>query len=141
MDTTNLPALNAALNATSGVLVLLGWRAIRAQRKREHRNFMVAALSVSVAFLVSYLTYHALHGSTKFTGTGAMRTVYFTILVSHTILAAITVPLVVTTVTMARRQRFDRHRKWARVTLPIWLYVSVTGVLIYFMLYQWFAPA
>jgi putative membrane protein len=136
MTLHGLPTLNALLNATSAVLLLLGWRAIRAKRVPRHRALMIAALCSSVAFLTSYLIYHAQHGATRFPGTGAVRTVYLTILGTHTVLAAVQVPFIVTTVVLAARGRFARHRRWARVTLPIWVYVSVTGVVIYLMLYH-----
>jgi uncharacterized membrane protein YozB (DUF420 family) len=138
VDASDLPLLNAILNGTAAVLMLAGYRAIRSGRADLHRSLMVTTLAVSVAFLASYLTYHAIHGSTRFQGEGAIRPVYFAILISHTVLAAAVVPLVVTSVTLALRGRLDRHKRWARVTFPIWLYVSVTGVLIYLILYQWF---
>jgi putative membrane protein len=137
----DLPLLNAILNGSSGLLVLGGLASIRGEHRRRHRNFMLAALGMSLGFLVSYLTYHAMHGSTRFTHGGAVRIVYFTILISHTLLAAAVVPLIITTVTLALRRRWPRHRRWARITYPVWLYVSVTGVIIYLMLYQWFTPA
>jgi putative membrane protein len=136
LEVGDLPALNATLNATAAVLLVVGYLFIRRRRWRAHRACMVAALAVSTVFFVSYLTYHAQVGSVRFQGTGAIRTVYFAILISHTILAA-TVPfLAVVTVVRALRRRFDRHKKIARWTLPIWLYVSVTGVVVYLMLYQ-----
>lgn len=132
----DLPAVNATLNATAAVLLAAGYLFIRRRRWRAHRACMVAALAVSLAFFVSYLTYHAQVGSVAFQGTGAIRTVYFTILISHVILAA-TVPFLATiTVVRALRRRFDRHKQIARWTLPIWLYVSVTGVVVYWMLYR-----
>ena len=136
MQITDLPALNATLNGCSFVLLLAAGHAIRSGNERRHRALMLTATGVSVLFLISYLTYHYQHGSTKFTGTGLIRGVYFTILISHTILAATLVPLVVTTLTLALRGRRERHRRLARITWPIWLYVSATGVLIYLMLYQ-----
>ena len=139
MSTTDLPLVNAVLNGTSTFCLLLGLWSIQQGDTERHKRFMVAALTVSVLFLVSYLTYHSLHGSTKFQGQGGVRTLYFAILISHTILAAVVAPLVIVTVRFAIRRQFERHKKWARVTFPIWLYVSVTGVLIYMMLYQWFA--
>ncbi len=140
MSTEQLPALNALLNGSAAVVLVLGYRAIRAGRPDLHRRFMVGALSLSVLFLVSYLSYHYLHGSTRFTHRGPARTIYFAILISHTFLATIIVPMVAVTVSFALRGRFEKHRRWARVTLPIWLYVSVTGVIIYLMLYQWYPP-
>jgi len=132
----DLPALNAGLNATSAVLLALGWVLIRAGRREAHRRVMLAAVASSAAFLVSYLTYHAQVGSVRFQGRGPIRTVYFTILITHTILAAVIVPLVLITLNHGLRERFDRHRRIARVTLPIWGYVSVTGVVIYWLLYR-----
>jgi len=133
---THLPALNAALNALSGILLLLGYGFIRAGRERSHRVCMIAAFSTSTLFLVSYLTYHAIHGSTPFAGIGVIRTIYFSILISHTLLAAIVPPLAILTVVAALRDQRSRHRRLARWTLPIWLYVSVTGVTVYWLLYR-----
>jgi len=109
---------------------------IRAGRREAHRRFMIGALSTSALFLASYLVYHFQVGSVRFTGQGTIRTVYFTILLTHTVLAVAIVPLVMVTVVRALRARFDAHRRIARVTLPIWAYVSVTGVVIYWMLYR-----
>jgi uncharacterized membrane protein YozB (DUF420 family) len=135
-DLTLLPALNASLNSAVSVLLVTGWWLIRRQRMVAHRACMLAAVVLSTAFLVSYLVYHYQVGSVPFQGTGGVRTLYFTILISHTLLAA-TVPfLVAVTLVRALRARFDRHRRIARWTLPIWLYVSVTGVVVYLMLYQ-----
>jgi putative membrane protein len=136
MQIADLPALNATLNGCSFVLLLLAGHAIRSGNEGRHRALMLSATGVSGLFLISYLTYHYYHGSTKFTGEGLIRTVYFTILISHTILAAVLVPLVVATLTLALRGLRDRHRRVARITWPIWLYVSATGVIIYLMLYQ-----
>jgi uncharacterized membrane protein YozB (DUF420 family) len=136
LTVADLPALNAGLNATAAALLVTGYLFIRRRRRRAHRACMVAALAVSAAFFVSYLAYHAQVGSVRFQGTGVLRTIYFAILISHTILAA-TVPfLAIVTAVRAFRGRFDRHRKIARWTLPIWLYVSVTGVVVYWMLYR-----
>ena len=132
----DLPALNAGLNATSALLLLIGWLLIRAGRREAHRRVMLAAVVSSAAFLVSYLTYHAQVGSVRFQGRGWVRTAYFTILITHTVLAAAIVPLVLITLNHGLRERFDRHRRIARVTLPLWAYVSVTGVVIYWMLYR-----
>ena len=132
----DLPALNATLNATSAVLLTIGWILIRRGRWRQHRAFMIAAFSTSVLFLISYLTYHAHAGSKHFTGQGTIRVVYFTILLTHTALAATIVPLVLITLSRGLSARFDRHRAIARWTLPLWMYVSVTGVVVYLMLYQ-----
>ena len=140
MTTQNLPTLNALLNGTAAVLLLLGWLSIRRGDQKTHRNLMVSATLVSAGFLTSYLIFHALHGSTPFGGSGWLRTVYFGILIPHTVLAAIQVPLILTTIALALRGRFERHRTWARITFPIWMFVSVTGVVIYLMLYH-LAPA
>jgi uncharacterized membrane protein YozB (DUF420 family) len=136
MQVSDLPALNATLNSCVAVLLLLARPAIRAGNEARHRALMLAASALSVVFLVSYLTYHYQHGSTPFTGEGPVRTLYFTILISHTILAAVVAPLVITTVSLALRGHRKRHRRLARFTWPMWLYVSITGVLIYLMLYQ-----
>jgi uncharacterized membrane protein YozB (DUF420 family) len=136
-----LPSVNATLNATSAALLILGYYFIRHRREQAHRACMLAAFSVSVLFLVSYLTYHFYAGTTRFTGLGWIRPVYFSLLLSHTILAALVPFLAVLTLSRALRQQFDRHRTIARWTLPIWLYVSVTGVLIYWLLYHAYAPA
>jgi uncharacterized membrane protein YozB (DUF420 family) len=133
---TDLPALNATLNATAAVLLSIGYVLIRKGRIETHRKVMLAAFATSSLFLISYLVYHANVGSKHFPGHGAIRTIYFTILLTHTILAAIIVPLVLITLSRALSARFDRHRTIARLTLPIWLYVSVTGVIVYWMLYQ-----
>jgi len=141
MSLHHLPAVNAALNSLCTILLLSGFGFIRARRIAAHRRCMWAALITSILFLVSYLTYHAQVGSTGFAGQGWIRPVYFTILVSHTILAAVIVPMVLVTLRLAVRERFDRHRKLARWTLPVWLYVSVTGVVIYVLLYHAFPRA
>jgi uncharacterized membrane protein YozB (DUF420 family) len=133
------PAINATLNGTSAVLLLVGHGFIKRGRMAAHRAVMLAAVAVSTLFLISYLYYHAHVGSVRFQGRGWSRVVYFSILISHTILAATIVPLVIITLTRALRERFDRHRAIARWTYPLWLYVSVTGVVIYFMLYHLFA--
>ncbi len=141
MSVSDLPAVNATLNSICTVLLLAGWWFIRHERKSQHILCMASALVVSVVFLVSYLVYHYHAGSVKFTSQGIERPVYFFILITHVILAAAIVPLIVLTVVPALGARFDRHRSWARWTLPLWLYVSVTGVLVYLMLYVWFPPA
>jgi uncharacterized membrane protein YozB (DUF420 family) len=133
------PALNATLNGVSAVLLITGRWLISRRRIAAHRAVMLSALGASTAFLVSYLYYHAHVGSVHFRGQGWSRPVYFTILTSHTILAAVIVPLVIITLSRALRERFDLHRAIARWTFPLWLYVSMTGVIIYFMLYHWFA--
>jgi len=134
------PAVNATLNGSSAVLLLIGRWFIGRGRISIHRAFMIAALVTSSAFLVSYLYYHAHVGSVHFQGQGWSRPVYFSILISHTILAAVVVPMVIITLSRALRERFDRHRAIARWTFPVWVYVSVTGVIVYVMLYHLFAP-
>jgi putative membrane protein len=131
-----LPHLNACLNSTSAILLFTGYTFIRKRNVIAHRACQIAALSISLVFLASYLTYHFNHGATRFQGTGIVRPIYFTILTSHTILAMVIVPLVILTFYRAFRGDFARHRKIARITLPLWLYVSVTGVIVYLMLYQ-----
>jgi uncharacterized membrane protein YozB (DUF420 family) len=131
-----LPHLNASLNTTSAILLITGYAFIRARRITAHRNCQISAFVCSTLFLVSYLTYHYFHGATHFPGQGIARPVYFTILISHTILAVVIVPLVLVTLYRAARGDFVRHRAIARWTLPLWLYVSVTGVIVYLMLYQ-----
>jgi len=133
----DLPAVNASLNAVAAVLLLFGYREIRRGRMARHRALMIAACAASTLFLISYVTYHAHAGSRPFTGHGPVRLVYFVILISHVILAAAILPLALITLVRALRERFDRHRAIARWTLPIWLYVSVTGVAVYLMLYHW----
>jgi putative membrane protein len=136
MSISDLPAVNASLNALSAVLLGTGYAFIRRGRWEAHRICMLAALTSSTVFLAFYLVYHYHVGSVRFTGQGPLRTLYFAILISHTILAVVIVPLVATTAIRALRQRFDAHRRIARVTLPLWAYVSVTGVVIYWMLYR-----
>jgi uncharacterized membrane protein YozB (DUF420 family) len=138
---TDLPALNAALNALSAVLLVVGYLCIRRRRVVAHRTCMVAAFVTSVAFLASYLTLRYYAGMTRFTADGWIRPVYFAILGTHTVLAAAVVPLALVTLSRALRQRFDRHAKIARWTLPIWLYVSVTGVIVYWLLYHLYPAA
>lgn len=133
---SGLPHLNAILNATSGVLLITGYLLIRRRRIIAHRNCQIAALITSTIFLASYLTYHYYHGSTRFTGQGIIRPIYFTILLTHTVLAVVIVPFIMVTLYRALRGDFNRHRRVARWTLPAWLYVSVTGVIVYLMLYQ-----
>jgi putative membrane protein len=142
ISTSQLPALNATLNATSAVFLGLGYGFIRQKRVAAHRACMMVAVLVSVVFLISYVTYHVQVGSKHFPGQGLARPVYFTILFTHTVLAvAVALFLAPVTLYRALRERFDQHRRIARWTLPIWFYVSVTGVIIYFMLYHWYAPA
>lgn len=136
MSVTDLPALNASLNASCAVLLVIGWILIKRGRIRQHRAVMIAAVCTSALFLVSYLIYHARVGSVRFTGQGAIRTVYFAVLISHTILAAAIVPMVLVTFSRGLAGKYDRHRRIARWTMPIWLYVSITGVIVYLMLYQ-----
>jgi len=131
-----LPHLNAVLNTTSALLLLAGFRFIRLGRIQSHRNCQVTAVISSTLFLISYLTYHYYHGASRFAGQGIVRPVYFTILITHTILAIVIVPLILVTLYRATRGDFIRHRHIARWTLPLWLYVSVTGVIVYLMLYQ-----
>ena len=135
-DVRDLPALNASLNALSTVLLVTGYVLVRQRKLIAHRNVMIAALVCSVLFLTSYLIYHAQVGSVKFQGQGTARTVYFTVLLTHTVLAALVPFLAVITVWRAYRKQYARHARIARWTLPIWLYVSVTGVVVYWMLYQ-----
>ena len=131
-----LPGVNASLNALSTIFLVVGWIFIRRGEMRRHRACMIAALTTSALFLASYLVYHANVGSVPFAGQGTIRFVYFAILITHVILAALILPLALMTASRAFAKRFDRHRRIARVTLPIWLYVSVTGVVIYVMLYR-----
>lgn len=133
---TSLPAVNASLNAVATVLLIAGWLQIRRGRIRGHRACMLGALVTSTLFLTSYLIYHWWAGSTAFPGTGWVRAVYFFILVTHVVLAALVPPLALVTVWRAWKGRFEDHARLARWTLPIWLYVSVTGVVVYMMLYQ-----
>jgi uncharacterized membrane protein YozB (DUF420 family) len=138
MSIADLPALNAILNATSATLLVIGYRLIRRGRVQQHRRVMLSAFTASTLFLISYLVYHANVGSRPFPGHGPIRGVYFAILISHVVLAAVIVPMALITLLRALRERFDRHVRIARWTLPIWLYVSVTGVIVYLMLYQMF---
>lgn len=140
MTLQDLPTVNASLNALSTCFILLGWWCIRRERKRAHIGAMSAALLTSSVFLTCYLVYHFNVPTTRFTHGGWPKAIYFLILFSHIPLAFITLPLVFMTVIPALRARYDRHRKIARWTLPIWLYVSFTGVLVYLMLYVWFPP-
>jgi uncharacterized membrane protein YozB (DUF420 family) len=137
----DLPAVNASLNATAAVLLVVAWVLIRRRRVEAHRNVMLAAVGCSVLFLTSYLIYHAQVGSVRFPGTGTVRSVYLGILLTHTVLAAAVPVLAAITLTKAFRRRFASHARIARWTLPIWLYVSVTGVIVYWMLYRMQWPA
>lgn len=131
-----LPTLNAALNSASALLLVAGYLCIRNQKVLAHKLSMLSAFTTSALFLVSYLIYHFQVGSVPFQGQGWIRRLYFTILISHTILAAAIVPLVLLTLVRALKGNFDRHKRIARWTLPLWLYVSVTGVVVYWMLYR-----
>ena len=136
MEITQLPGLNAFLNGVSTILLTLGYVFIRQRRIRQHRACMIAAFVTSGLFLTSYVIYHANVGSRPFPGTGAMRILYFAVLIPHVILAAFVLPLALVTLSRALKQRFAQHARIARWTLPIWLYVSVTGVVVYWMLYK-----
>lgn len=135
------PALNASLNGLSAILLAAGYAAIRSGKKDVHKVFMVGAVSVSTLFLISYVTYHIRVGKVVlFQGQGWIRPVYFTILISHTILAIVIVPMILITLRRAWLEKFDKHRLIARWTLPLWFYVCVTGVIVYLMVYQIYAP-
>ncbi|WP_437606662.1 DUF420 domain-containing protein [Sorangium sp. So ce834] len=133
-DLRFMPPLNAALNATAATLLVAGWIAIKRRAIVAHKYLMVSAFVASSLFLVGYLAYHFVHGDTKYQGTGPLRAVYFVVLISHIVLSAGIVPLALTSFYFAYKASFAKHARVARVTLPLWLYVSVTGVLIYFML-------
>jgi uncharacterized membrane protein YozB (DUF420 family) len=135
---SDLPAVNALLNGTAGVLLAIGWTCIRRGRVDAHRRCMLAAFTASCLFLVSYVAYHAQAGSRPFTGQGLARSVYFTILITHVVLAAAIVPLALVTLRRALGGDYVRHRRIARWTFPVWMYVSITGVVIYLMLYHWY---
>ena len=136
MSVTDLPALNATLNTISTILLITGWVFIHRGERQKHKACMIAALVTSGLFLTSYVIYHAQVGSVPFRGTGWIRTVYFSVLVPHVILAAAVVPPILITASRGLSAKYDKHRRIARWTLPIWLYVSVTGVIVYLMLYQ-----
>ncbi|MDQ6808572.1 MAG: DUF420 domain-containing protein [Verrucomicrobiota bacterium] len=142
MTVSDLPAINASLNFISTIFISAGWYFIRRNFWQRHVVCMITAVCSSTLFLTGYLVYHAHVGekSTHFSATGLVRPIYFTMLITHIILAFITLPLVIATLVPVFRQRWDKHRRIARWTMPIWLYVSVTGVLVYLMLYQWFPP-
>jgi len=133
-------ALNASLNAISGVLLAGGYAAIRAGKRDVHKRFMISAFAVSAVFLASYLLYHYRVGHVEFHGQGWVRPVYFALLLSHTVLAVVIVPLILITLRRAWLEKFDKHRAIARWTLPLWFYVCVTGVIVYLMVYQIYAP-
>ncbi len=136
MSISDLPALNASLNAISAMFLLLGYFFIRTKQVNRHKAAMLAAFSTSILFLVSYLVYHYHVGSKPFPGQGWIRSVYFVILISHVVLAAAIGPLAIATLTLAWKERFQTHRRLARWTLPLWLYVSLTGIVVYLMIYQ-----
>jgi len=136
-DLSIIPTIDAVLNTTSAVLLSFGYYFIRCKNIPAHKACMLGAVGTSTLFLAFYLTYHYFHGTTRFAGTGTVRTIYLSILGTHTVLAAAIVPLVILTLSRALARRFDRHKRIARWTLPIWLYVSVTGVIVYWMLYHY----
>ncbi len=140
-DVSALPALNAFLNGTSAVLLTVGYVFIRLKKVTAHKTCMVTAFGMSSLFLISYLIHHYRVGSVLFGGTGFIRPVYFTLLISHIVLAACIVPLVLITIYRAWTEQFEKHMRIARWTLPLWLYVSVTGVIVYWMLYHLYGPA
>jgi uncharacterized membrane protein YozB (DUF420 family) len=140
IEVTSLPALNATLNSLSAVLLMTGYAFIRTGNQSAHRTSMLAACASSTLFLISYLVYHFHVGSVPFKGQGLIRAVYFTILISHTILATAVVPLAIITLLRGLQENFVKHRRIARWTFPIWLYVSLTGVIVYWMLY-WLVPS
>ena len=133
-DLSFMPGVNAALNATSATLLVAGLIAIRNGRREAHKRLMASAFAASAVFLVGYVLYHYAHGDTQYQGQGAIRIVYFSVLISHVLFSIVMLPMILTTFFLAARERFAAHKRLARWTLPIWLYVSVTGVLIYFML-------
>jgi uncharacterized membrane protein YozB (DUF420 family) len=133
---SHFPLIDATLNAASAALLVCGYYFVRRRQIATHRACMLAAVGTSILFLLCYLTYHYFHGVTRFPGHGGVRTFYLALLGSHTVLAIVTVPMVLTTLRRAWRQRFDLHRQIARWTLPLWIYVSVTGVVVYWMLYH-----
>jgi uncharacterized membrane protein YozB (DUF420 family) len=132
---SDLPTLNATLNAISAILLTIGWFLIKARRIAAHRRAMISAFVTSALFLVSYVVYHANVGSRPFPGTGTMRVIYYSILIPHVVLAAVVLPLAIVTLRRGLGRDDDRHRRLARITLPLWLFVSVTGVVVYLMLY------
>lgn len=136
MELSAFPALNASLNATCAALLLTGWVLIKTGRREAHRWAMAAAFLCSAVFLACYLWYHFHAGSVRFQKTGPIRTVYFAILLTHTVLAVAVLPVILRTLFLAAKGRFEEHRRWARWAFPIWLYVSVTGVTVYWMLYR-----
>lgn len=141
MELTSFPALNASLNAATALLLVTGWFLIKANRREAHRWTMVSAFLCSAVFLACYLYYHFHVGSVRFRGQGWIRPAYFTILLSHTILAVLVLPVILRTLFLAAKGRFEEHRRAARWALPIWLYVSVTGVIVYWMVYRLYGGA
>jgi len=139
MEITDLPHLNATLNSAATVLLASGWICIKNRKVAAHIAFMILALITSAAFLTSYLIYHFNVGSVPFQGKEGIRPVYFTLLISHVILAMVNLPMIIMTVIPAFRRKFDKHKRIARWTFPVWMYVSVTGVIVYMMCYHWFA--
>ena len=133
-------ALNASLNGLSAILLTGGYLAIRAGKRDIHKRFMASAFAVSTVFLISYVDFHLRVGNVRFTGTGWIRTAYFSLLISHTLLAIVIVPMILVTLRRAWMEKFDKHRILARWTLPLWFYVSVTGVIVYILLYQVYKP-
>lgn len=139
MTIHDLPAVNASLNALSTVFLTVGYIFIKQRKQNAHRNCMISAFVTSTIFLACYLTYHfTVKAVTKFQGQGLVRPIYFFILITHVVLAVVIVPLILMTLSRALKQRFDLHKKIARWTWPLWMYVSITGVIVYLMLYQWF---
>ncbi|NNE92524.1 MAG: DUF420 domain-containing protein [Verrucomicrobiales bacterium] len=144
MEISDFPPLNATLNGLSAVFLIAGFCFIKAGKKKQHIISMIGAVTFSAVFLICYVIYHTLKGDvhTTFpTEYPTARKIYYPMLISHILLAIVNLPMVIVTVVLAARQKFESHKKWARWTFPIWLYVSVTGVLVYFMLYQWFLPS
>ena len=140
MTVEDLPQINATLNATATVLLLVGFAFIKAGKPKAHGLVMSLALVVSAAFLTCYLIYHYTAGHVRFAGQGGIKTFYYGLLISHVILAIVNLPMIILTVIPAVRERFDKHKRWAKLTLPVWLYVSVTGVIVYMMCYVWYGP-
>lgn len=136
MTVRDLPSINAFLNSLSAVLLIWGYVLIRQRCREQHRRVMIAAFTASILFLVCYLVYHYQVGSVRYPGTGLLRTIYLTILATHTVLAAVVAPMAAITMIRGLRERYDSHRRIARWTLPVWLYVNITGVVIYWMLYR-----
>ncbi|MDZ4289428.1 MAG: DUF420 domain-containing protein [Prosthecobacter sp.] len=140
MTVFDLPIVNATLNSLATIFLVLGFVCIKTRRVKAHIILMICALIVSTAFLTCYLYYHYCVGHVEFAGKGGIRTFYLTLLATHVFLAVVNLPMIILTVVPALRRRFDRHMRLARWTLPIWLYVSVTGVIVYLMCYQWYGP-